>query len=140
MAAEQLALDWTLDVLEARVLYFLRDRVGRGAAIRVPDLAEQIHGATWYRGTVAARKTLERQVQDVVKRLREEHGEPILSSAGKPAGYYMAATTEEVEQCVAEHRRKAIHTLTMLRALRRHLARLRGQQELVPRMVAGRIQ
>ena len=133
----QLELDWRLAPLESRVVSALRMHVGRAAAIRVPDLTALVHGVeSW--GT--CRKTLERQVQDVVKRLREEHGQPILSSAGKPAGYYMAETTEEVEQCVAEHRRKAIHTLTMLRALRRHLARLRGQQELVPRMVAGRIQ
>lgn len=107
----------------------LRCHVGRAAAIRVPDLTALVYGVE-YCGT--GRKTLERTVQDVVKRLREAHGEPILSSAGKPAGYFMAATMAEVEQCVAEHRRKAIHTLTMLRALRRHLARLRGQQELMP--------
>jgi len=125
----QLELDWTLDGLEARVVSALRTHVGRAAAIRVPDLTSLVYGADYY---VPERKTFERKVQDVVKRLREEHGHPILSSAGRPAGYYLAATTEEVEQCVAEHRRKAIHTLTMLRALRRHLARLRGQQELVP--------
>lgn len=133
-STSQISLDWTMDHLEARVVSVLRGHVGRAAAIRVPDLTSLVYGVDYY---VPGRKTLERQVQDVVKRLREEHGQPILSSAGKPAGYYMAATTEEVEQCVAEHRRKAIHTLTMLRALRRHLARLRGQQELVPCGRAG---
>jgi hypothetical protein len=128
-SSSQLTLDWTLTPLESRVVSALRGHVGRAAAIRVPDLASMVFGVDYY---VPERKTLERKVQDVVKRLREEHGQPILSSAGRPAGYYMAATTAEVEQCVAEHRRKAIHTLTMLRALRRHLARLRGQQELVP--------
>lgn len=127
----QLSIDWTLSPLERRVISALRVRVGRSAAIRVPDLTSLVYGVDYY---VPGRKTLERQVQEIVKRLREEYGEPILSSAGKPAGYYMAETTAEVEQCVAEHRRKAIHTLTMLRALRRHLARLRGQQELVPRI------
>jgi hypothetical protein len=134
---EQLLIDWTLDVLRERVVSALRRRVGRSAAIRVPDLTALVYREEYHD---PVRKTLERQVQDIVKRLREERGEPILSSAGKPAGYYMAETTEEVEQCLAEHRRKAIHTLTMLRALRRHLARLRGQQELVPRMVPGRIE
>ena len=130
---EQLQIDWTLDardVLECRVLHILAAHHGRASAISVPDLAAQAYGMEYV--IPSARKTVARNIQKVVKRLREEHGQPILSSAGRPPGYYLADTAAEVADCVREQRRKAIHTLTMLRALRRHLARLRGQQELVP--------
>ncbi len=68
-----------------------------------------------------------RVTQDIVKRLREQHGMPILSSAGRPPGYYVAETLDELEACIREQRRKAISTIVMLRALRRHRARLAGQ-------------
>ena len=129
-ASCQLELDWSLDPLEARVLCTLSAHRGRAAAIRVPDLAAIAYGVDYYAEGLTGKKTLERMIQAVVKRLREEHGQPILSSAGKPAGYYIAETAAEVEQCVQEQRRKALHTLVMLRALKRHLARLRGQQEI----------
>ena len=129
-AGGQLSLDWSLDALEARVLCALRAHVGRGAAIRVADLAALAYGVDYHAEPAAGKKTLERMLQAVVKRLREEHGQPILSTAGKPAGYYLAETADELLQCIREQRRKAIHTLVMLRALKRHLARLRGQQEI----------
>jgi hypothetical protein len=127
--SEQLLIDWTLDGMERRVLGILSAHHGRAAAVSVPDLAEATYGMDWaYIGNSArGRKTAQRAVQKVVKRLREEHGQPILSSAGRPPGYYLADTAAEVADCVREQRRKAIHTLTMLRALRRHLARLNGQ-------------
>lgn len=111
---EQLALDWTLDPAEARILRLLQARRGRAQAIRVPDLAALVLIAP-------------REVQDIVKRLREQHGAPILSGAGKPPGYWWAATAEELDGCIREQKRKAINTLIVLRALRRHRARLMGQ-------------
>lgn len=122
---EQLVIDWTLDGLERCVLHILAEHRGRAAAISVPDLTVMAFSADLF-GECSA-KTAERTIQKVVKRLREEHGQPILSSAGRPPGYYLADTAAEVADCVREQRRKAIHTLIMLRALRRHLARLNGQ-------------
>ncbi len=113
----QLAIDWTLDADEARVLRHLKARRGRAQAIRVPDLAQLV-------------ELDERELQKVVKRLREQHGQPILSSAGKPPGLWFAATPDELEACIREQRRKAVSTMLALRALRRHLARLRGQGTL----------
>jgi hypothetical protein len=126
--AEQLLINWkvkTLDVLGGRVMGILSVHRGRASAISVPDLTEGVFGVDCF--GESGRKTAERTVQKVVKRLREEHGQPILSSAGRPPGYYLADTAGEVVDCVREQRRKAIHTLTMLRSLRRHLARLNGQ-------------
>ena len=119
---EQLALDWSLDPLEARVLALLRIRRGRAQAIQARDLAALagIEGDCHHRASP-------RGVQQVVARLRERHGCPILSSAGRPPGYWWAATVEELEQCIREQRRKAISTLIVLRALRRHRGRLQGQ-------------
>lgn len=119
----QLALDWTLDPLEARTLALLRARVGREQAIRVPDLAELI--AQRIECRVSPRET-----QEIVRRLRERHGCPILSSAGKPPGYWWCASPTELRKCIAEQRAKAISTLIVLRALRRHLAGLMGQVQL----------
>jgi len=121
----QLSLDWSLDPLEARVLALLRVRRGRAQAIQARDLAALagIEGDCRHRASP-------RGVQQIIARLREQHGCPILSSAGRPPGYWWAATAEELEQCIREQRRKAISTLIVLRALRRHRSRLAGQAEL----------
>ena len=115
---EQLAIDWTLDALESRVLGALSAHRGRGRAIALPDLSRAV-------------ETSPRMVQHVVHRLRIEHGAPIASAAGKPCGYYLAETADEVEQCYREHRAKALSTLAAMAALRRiHLADLLGQLQL----------
>jgi hypothetical protein len=125
----QLAIDWTLDGLEWRVVALLRVRRGRAQAIRVSDLAA-ILGGRRRCGDLWSGDVSPREVQDIVRRLREQHGCPILSSAGRPPGYWWAATAEELDQCIREQKRKAISTLVVLRALRRHRARLAGQQEI----------
>ena len=125
---KQLALDWTLDEAEARVLALLRVRRGRAQAIKVEDLATLVGAGGSGLGTGG------RQVQDVVKRLREQHGVPICSAAGRPAGYYMAATADELEACYREHRSKALSTLKAMAAIKRvGLAELLGQLALEAR-------
>lgn len=114
----QLTLDWDLDPHEARVLSELRAHRGRERAIRVEDLGR----ACGISG---------RECQEVVHRLRIEHGIAIASAAGKPAGYYLIATADELEACVREHRSKALSTLAAMAALRRiHLRELLGQLAL----------
>jgi hypothetical protein len=72
-----------------------------------------------------------RELQHVVHRLRVEHGAPIASAAGKPAGYYLVDTAAELEACYREHRAKALSTLQAMAALRRiHLGELLGQLAL----------
>ena len=119
---EQLPIDWSLDETERRVVALLRARRGRAQAIRARDL-----GALVGLGPGGGRNGGPREVQAIIQRLRGEHGYPILSSAGRPPGYWWAATAEEIEDCIREQRRKAISTLVVLRALRRHRARLAGQ-------------
>jgi biotin operon repressor len=112
---DQLTLDYDLDPHEARVLSVLRSHRGRARAIRVDDLGRLI-------GTSG------REVQEIVHRLRIEHGVAIASAAGKPAGYYLVETTAELEQCYHEHRSKALSTLAAMAALRRvALPELLGQ-------------
>ena len=127
---EQLALDWTLDPLEARVLALLRVRRGRGQAIKVAELAALVAPVGSRQKAEAGGRVSPREVQEIVRRLREQHGCPILSSAGRPPGYWWAATAEELEICIREQRRKAVSTLIVLRALRRHRARLQGQMQM----------
>jgi hypothetical protein len=114
--AEQLGFNYDdLDTHEARVLCILRAHRGRGAAIRVPDLALQVG----YSG---------RECQAVVHRLRIEHGAPIASAAGKPCGYYLVETVAEVEAFIQEQRRKALGTLAAIAAVKRvALPELLGQ-------------
>jgi hypothetical protein len=133
--AEQLSMDYTLDEIERRILALLRARRGRSQAIRARDLGALV-GMGRNGESENRRNGGPRAVQEIVRRLREEHGCPILSSAGKPPGYWWAATAEELDICIREQKRKAISTLVVLRALRRHRARLMGQGELA----AGRRQ
>lgn len=112
---EQLALDWDLDAAEIRVLAVLRAHRGRAAAIRVPDLARAVG-------------TSPRDCQEIIHRLRVEHGQPIASTAAKPAGYYLVETAGEIDQFVQEQRRKALGTLAAIAAVRRvALPELLGQ-------------
>jgi hypothetical protein len=107
------------------VLAILRTRRGRGQAIRAGDLAS-LAGIEGDR----RRRASPREVQHIIRRLREQHGVAVCSTAGRPPGYYMPATPEELERCIREQRRKAISTLVVLRALRRHRAALAGQLAL----------
>lgn len=113
---QQLALPY-LDPDEARVLAALAGRHGQGCAILAPALA-------------AALEMDERTVRMTIARLRRQHGAPILSSPGRPAGYYLPADLAEVDRCLASLRGRALATLANYRALRRHRARLAGQLAL----------
>jgi len=116
--AEQLRIDWTLDPLEARVLHALSTHRGRANAIRVDDLAREVGRSG-------------RDLQEIVHRLRVDHGKPIASAASKPAGYYIPESLEEVEAFVAEQRAKALGTLAAIAAVKRvTLAELLGQLSL----------
>lgn len=103
---DQRTLDDDLDPREARVLSVLRAHRGRARAIRVDELGR----VCGIRG---------RECQAVVHRLRVEHGVPVASAAGQPAGYYLVETAAELEQCYREHRSKALSTLAAMAALRR---------------------
>lgn len=115
---DQLSLDWTLDPQETRVLQALQAHRGRARAIQVAHLA-------------LFAEVPQRTVQQVVHRLRVEHGQPIASTAARPAGYYIPETAEEVEQFVHEQRAKALGTLAAIAAVRKvALAELLGQLAL----------
>jgi len=130
--ADQLALDWTFDPAETRILTLLQVRRGRAAAIRVADLA----AATGQSGDPAIG---ERQVQEIIHRLRVQHGQPIASAAGKPAGYYIPETSQEVEEFYHEQKSKALGTLAAAAAVKRtSLPALLGQLALeVERQALG---
>ena len=114
----QLALDWTLDALEARVLCTLSAHKGRAAAIRGEDLARAVG-------------TSPRELQHVIHRLRTEHGAPIASAAAPPCGYYVIETTAEAEAYKREQYSKALGTLASTAAvLRVSMPELLGQLSL----------
>jgi hypothetical protein len=114
----ELELDWTLDPAETRIMTLLQVRRGRERAIRVPDLAS-------LSGIPA------RQIQQVIHRLRVQHGQPIASAAGKPAGYYIPETSQEVEEFYHEQKSKALGTLAAAAAVKRtSLPALLGQLAL----------
>jgi hypothetical protein len=124
--AEQLHLGWDLDAHEARVMHVLTRHRGRAQAIRARDLAAEagVAGET-------ARRASPREIQEIVHRLRCEHGFPIASTAARPAGYYLPESAAEVEAFVREQRRKALGTLAAIAAVRRiALPELLGQLAL----------
>jgi len=114
----QLEIDWTLDPTEAAVWRALSRRLGRAFAVQVAALAREVEIAP-------------RQVQEVVHRLRVQHGMPIASGAGKPAGYYIPETSQEVEEFYHEQKSKALGTLAAAAAVKRtSLPALLGQLAL----------
>jgi hypothetical protein len=80
-----------------------------------------------------------RHLQDVIHRLRVQHGMPIASAAGKPAGYYIPETSQEVEEFYHEQKSKALATLAAAAAVKRtSLPALLGQLALeTSRQLAG---
>lgn len=121
----QLELDWTLDPTETRILALLQVRRGRDRAIRVPDLA-------------SLSEISPRQVQQIIHRLRVQHGHPIASAAGKPAGYYIPETAAEVEEFYHEQKSKALGTLAAAAAVKRtSLPALLGQLALETEKMLG---
>jgi len=112
----QLELDWSHSSAEARVLTILRTHRGMAAAVPMPRLASLVGLET-------------RQVQQIVHRLRVDHGEAIGSTAARGRnGYYMLATVEEMDGFRREQRRKALGTLlAVARAVNTTLPDLLGQ-------------
>ena len=81
----QLEIEWILDPAERQVLTILRTHRGMAAAVPMPRLASLVGMET-------------RQVQQIVHRLRVNHGEAIGSTAARGKnGYYMLATVEEMD-------------------------------------------
>ena len=61
-----------------------------------------------------------RKVQQIVRRLREEHAVPIGSSMGRPFGNYLVDDPEELAKCYALFRARGLSNLTQA-------AKLKGQ-------------
>lgn len=123
--ADQLLIDWTFDPTEAAVWRALARRRGRAFAVQVSALAREVEIAP-------------RQVQVVIHRLRVQHGMPIASAAGKPAGYYIPETSAEVEEFYHEQKSKALGTLAAAAAVKRtSLPALLGQLALETEKMLG---
>lgn len=73
----------------------------------------------------------DRHVKQIVRELRKEHGFPILSRKGKPAGYWWAASTEEMEQFITDWRKQALDELhTLGKMVKQNYPDLAGQLSL----------
>ena len=74
----------------------------------------------------------ERNIKAAVEGLIVRHGFKIGSSRGKPAGYYLIETSEELERTCRTLRNQAMSELVRIAALRgrRYALALLGQMEL----------
>ena len=98
----------------------IRARQGRAAAIPMPVVALLAYD----------NKQATRRVQTIVKELIEA-GMPIGSSSAKPNnGYWVLATAEEYDAADANLEHRIMALSQRRKNLRRHRARLAGQQEL----------
>lgn len=100
MAPDELAL-WGL-VLQHR---------GRDAAIRQRDAADRLG---WYSG--AAQRPDTRRLQHALRALRVQHGKPIASATGEPAGIYLAVTQAERDQYRDQLVSRLLEAVELLRA------------------------
>lgn len=72
-----------------------------------------------------------REVKAIVRRLRKEHGFPILSRKGKPAGYWWGVTADEMEEFIWNWRKQALDELhTLSKIVKQNYPELAGQLTL----------
>lgn len=112
-----------LPITAEQVLAELQHHIGRENGIHVRELARRITGQA------DNLELYERQIRKVVEQLRSKHGHHICA---KPAaGYFMAATAEELtETCLFLHER-AMSSLRQICAMKNvSLPDLRGQLHL----------
>jgi hypothetical protein len=104
------------------VLAALTRHIGRAKGVRVQELVYEITGET------LRSEGAERKVREIVSDLRES-GIAICAYPGD--GYYIAGTSEELEQCCAFLRSRAMHSLVLESRLRKiPLPELLGQLRL----------
>jgi len=104
-----------------QVLAALSRHVGQANGVRVDRLVAEISGRE-------SSERYERRLRKLVSELREE-GVAICAYPGD--GYYIAGTPEELEQCCAFLRARAMHSLVIESRLRKiPLPELLGQLRL----------
>jgi len=104
-----------------QVLAALARHVGQANGVRVDRLVAEISGRE-------SSERYERRLRKLVSELREE-GVAICAYPGD--GYYIASTAEELEQCCAFLRSRAMHSLVIESRLRKiPLPELLGQLRL----------
>jgi hypothetical protein len=104
------------------VLAALARHVGRDKGVRIQELVYEITGET------LRSEGAERKVRELVSELRES-GVAICAYPGD--GYYIAGSAEELEQCCAFLRSRAMHSLVLESRLRKiTLPELLGQLRL----------
>jgi len=73
----------------------------------------------------------ERQVKDIVRTLRKQHGLPILSRRRKPSGYWWCGSKEEMETYIAAARSQPLDELhTLSKMVKQNYPELAGQLNL----------
>lgn len=104
------------DALQALVINALSQHLGRANGVRADVLAQRLGMSP-------------RNLRCVISQLRNEAGRPI---CGRPAtGYFIAVTPEELRDACAFLRRRAMHSLRLLRQMRRtSMPTLMGQLNL----------
>jgi hypothetical protein len=72
-----------------------------------------------------------RAIKQLVRELRKEHGFPILSRKGKPAGYWWGASASEMQQFIKDWRKQALDELhTLSKMVKQNYPALAGQLSL----------
>lgn len=111
-----------LPITASQVLAELQHHIGRDNGIHVRELAQRITGQ------VAELDMYERQVRHIVVELRMQ-GHHICATPG--AGYFMAATAEELDQTCTFLHDRAMTTLAQVARMKNvSLPDLRGQLHL----------
>lgn len=111
-----------MTITRDQVLAALARHVGRDKGVRIQELVYEITGET------PRSEGAERKVRELVSELRES-GVAVCAYPGD--GYYIAGSAEELEQCCAFLRSRAMHSLVLESKLRKiPLPELLGQLRL----------
>lgn len=82
-------------------------------------------------GSRAGQTLTERDVKAVVRALRKEHGLPILSRKGNPAGYWWCGSKKEMEDYITRARSQPLDELhTLSKMVKQNYPELAGQLSL----------
>lgn len=122
--AKEMKEEIELTIEERRVIEALKIRRGKAKAIKMKDLYREMTGENVIYETI----TSTRKLRHIINHLKWRHGIPIMSCS---TGYYMVREPEELAECCAFFRKRAMTELYNESVLKKiSLAELMGQMVL----------
>jgi hypothetical protein len=113
-----------LPPVERAVALYLSDNASSGSPVALRDVL----------GMLASRfawQINEREVKAIIRELRRTYGLPVMSRKGRPSGYWLCSSVEEMQEWIRTFKAQSLDELaTLAKVVRVNYPQLAGQIEI----------